>query len=175
MTTKFLTQSLTRRAGWRWLLAAIVVVGSLGLLNLRTAWASAAVQAFPANCAGTYLIQEGSGSQSLWSLEKDGVMLGTSSSQAAFNFTNQQGTWEQNGAEGVKAVLLDFSFDANGALINTGRVDIQLHTIGNGCANVAGEFTLRFFEPGEDPLDPASDTGQPISDTFTGRRVTVLP
>lgn len=157
------------------LLAAIVALGGLGLLNLRTAQANALAQAFPASCAGTYLIQEGSGAQSLWSLEKDGVMLGTSSAQAAFNFTNQQGTWEMNGAAGVKAVLLDFSFDANGALINTGRVDIRLHTVGNGCANVAGQFTLRFFEPGEDPLNPGSDTGQPISDTFTGRRVTVLP
>jgi len=157
------------------LLAALVGLGSLGLLNLRSAQASAPAQPFPASCAGTYLIQEGSGTQSLWSLEKDGVMLGTSSAQASFNFTNQQGTWEKNGANGIKAVLLDFSFDANGALINTGRIDIQLHTVGDGCANVAGQFMLRFYEPGEDPLNPGSDTGQPISDTFTGRRVTVLP
>ncbi|MEZ4868831.1 MAG: hypothetical protein R3C14_46330 [Caldilineaceae bacterium] len=155
------------------LLVAVVVLGGLGLLNLRTAEASAPMQAFPANCAGTYLIQEGSGAQSLWSLEKDGVMLGTSSAQAAFNFTNQQGTWEKNGAQGVKAVLLDFSFDANSALLNTGRVDIQLHTADNGCTNVAGQFTLRFYEAGEDPLNPGSDTGQPISDTFTGRRVKI--
>lgn len=155
------------------LLGAIVVLGGLGLLNLRTAQASASAQAFPASCAGTYLIQEGSGTQSLWSLEKDGVMLGASSAQAAFNFTHQQGTWEMNGEAGVKAVLLDFSFDANGALINTGRVDIQLHTVGNGCANVAGQFTLRFYEAGEDPLNPGSDTGQPISDTFSGRRLKI--
>jgi len=157
------------------LLAAIVVLGGLGLLNLRRAQASALAQAFPAHCAGTYLIQEGSGTQSLWSLEKDGMMLGASSAQAAFNFSNQQGTWEKNGADGVKAVLLDFSFDASGALINVGRIDIALNTVGGGCDNVAGSFTLRFYEPGEDPLDPGSDTGQPISDTFSGRRVTVLP
>ena len=32
-----------------------------------------------------------------------------------------------------------------------------------------------FFEAGEDPLNPASDTGQPITETFTGRRVRVSP
>jgi hypothetical protein len=70
-------------------------------------------------------------------------------------------------------VLLDFSFDVGGALINVGRVDIALHTVGGGCDSVAGNFTLRFFETGEDPLDPASDSGQPIADTFTRHRVGV--
>jgi len=54
-----------------------------------------------------------------------------------------------------------------------GRVDISLHTVGQGCSNIAGTFSLRFFEAGEDPLDPGTDTGTPISDTFTGRRLTV--
>jgi|SRR6185295_5969929 len=130
---------------------------------------------FPNNCAGTYLIQEGGGATSLWTLEADGVFLGTSSSQELFHFTNQQGTWEKDGNQGVKAVQLDFSFDGGGALINIGRVDIQLRTVGEGCANVAGTFSLRFFEAGEDPLNPATDTGTPITDTFTGRRLTVAP
>lgn len=154
-------------------LVAAVVVAALGLLTLRTAQASPAGQAFPTSCAGTYLIQEGSGTRSLWTLEKDGTFVGTSSAQRAFNFSDQQGSWERDGANGVKAVLLDFSFDAGGAAINVGRIDISLNTAGNGCDNVAGSFTLRFFEAGEDPLDPASDTGAPISDTFTGRRVSV--
>lgn len=128
---------------------------------------------FPSNCAGTYLIQEGGGAQSLWTLEADGIFLGTSSSQEAFHFTNQQGVWEKDGNDGAKAVQLDFSFDGSGALINVGRIDISLHTVGQGCGNIAGTFSLRFFEAGEDPLNPATDTGTPITDTFTGRRLTV--
>ena len=58
---------------------------------------------------------------------------------------------------------------------NIGRNDITMHTVGSGCDNVAGTITLRFFEAGEDPLNPASDTGQPITETFTGRRVRVSP
>jgi len=130
---------------------------------------------FPENCAGTYLNQEGSGAQSIWTFGKDGSFLGTSSTQRAFNFSSQQGVWENDGSGDAKAVFLDFSFDAGGALLNIGRVDIVLHTVGQGCANIAGSFSLRFFEAGEDPLNPASDTGTPITDTFTGRRLTVAP
>jgi hypothetical protein len=128
---------------------------------------------FPRSCAGTYLIQEGSGTTSLWTLEADGVFLATSSAQELFNFSDQQGVWDKDGGAGAKAVILDFSFDGSGALINVGRIDISLHTVGQGCANIAGSFALRFFESGEDPLDPSTDTGTPITDTFTGRRLTV--
>jgi hypothetical protein len=130
-------------------------------------------ESFSRNCAGTYLIQEGSGTQSLWTLEADGAFLGTSSAQQLFNFTNQQGVWEKDGNDGVKAVQLDFTFDGGGALLSVGRVDISLHTVGQGCSNIAGTFSLRFFEAGEDPLNPGTDTGTPITDTFTGRRLTV--
>ncbi len=128
---------------------------------------------FPGNCAGTYLIQEGSGAQSLWTFGKDGSFLGTSSTQRVFNFSSQQGVWENNGSGDAKAVFLDFSFDASGVLLNIGRVDIVVHTVGHGCANIAGSFSLRFFEAGEDPLNPGSDTGTPITDIFTGRLLTV--
>jgi hypothetical protein len=128
---------------------------------------------FPRSCAGTYLIQEGSGTKSLWTLEADGVFLATSSAQPSFNFSNQQGVWDKDGNQGAKAALLDFSFDGSGTLINIGRVDIALHTVGDGCANVAGTISLRFFEAGEDPLNPGTDTGSAITDTFTGRRLTL--
>ena len=106
-------------------------------------------------------------------MEADGVFLGTSSAQPSFNFSNQQGVWDKDGNQGAKAVILDFSFDGSGALINIGRVDIALHTVGDGCANVAGTISLRFFTGGEDPLDPSTDTGSAITDTFTGRRLTL--
>ena len=132
-----------------------------------------AADGFPRSCAGTYLIQEGSGATSLWTLEADGAFLSTSSAQPLFNFSDQQGVWDKDGNAGAKAVVLDFSFNSSGVLLNVGRVDISLHTVGQGCANIAGSFSLRFFEAGEDPLDPSTDTGTPITDTFTGRRLTV--
>ena len=128
---------------------------------------------FPKDCAGTYLNQEGSGAQSIWTLGADGSFLGESSTQETFNFSGQQGTWESDGSGGAKGVFLDFSFDAGGALLNIGRVDVVFHRVGHDCAKIAGSFSLRFFEAGEDPLNPASDTGTPITDTFTGRRLTV--
>ena len=85
--------------------------------------------------------------------------------------------WERDGDQGVKAVWLNFSFDpASGEVIGVARRDITLHTVGRGCDNVAGTSTLRFFEAGkEDPLNPASDTEEPVIQPFTGRRVSVSP
>ena len=145
----------------------------LFVLSLAGSSIAVADSGFPRSCAGTYLIQEGSGTKSLWTLGADGVFLGTSSAQPSFNFSNQQGVWDNDGDHGAKAVILDFSFDSPGTLINIGRVDIALHTVGDGCANVAGTLSLRFFEAGEDPLHPSTDTGSAIPDTFTGRRLTL--
>jgi hypothetical protein len=127
---------------------------------------------FPANCAGTYLMAEGGGATSLWTLEGDGAFFATSSLQPLINFSDQQGSWTQDGSNGAKGVLLALVFDGDGALLNVSRVDISLHTVGNGCDNVAGSLEVREFTGSEDPLDPSTDTGDPIAtDTFTGRRV----
>lgn len=153
-------------------LTAALVAAALSMLSPRVAVA----QAFPQSCVGTYLItDDGTGVPSTWVLEKSGGFLGIDSFQRGGNFSDQQGAWEQDGNQGIKGVLLDFDFDASGALISIGRNDITMHTVGSGCDNVAGTITLRFFEAGEDPLNPASDTGQPITETFTGRRVRVSP
>jgi hypothetical protein len=146
------------------LLFALLLIGSSATLL---------ADGFPEDCAGTYLNQEGSGAKSIWTLGEDGSFLGTSSTQKVFNFSGQQGVWVSDDSGNAKGVFLDFSFDASGALLNIGRIDIVFHTVGHGCAKIAGTFSLRFFEAGEDPLDPASDTGKPITDTFTGRRLTV--
>ena len=56
--------------------------------------------------------------------------------------------------------------------MTTARIDIGFQTVGHGCDEIAGSLVVRTFEDGEDPLEPASDIGDPIaSDTFTGRRV----
>jgi hypothetical protein len=158
-------------------LTAALVGAALSMLSPRVA----AAQAFPQRCAGTYLIQltpaaAGRGAQHLWTLTKDGAFLGTSSTQRVFNFSDAQGVWERDGNEGAKVVWLNFSFDPDsGEVINVARRDITLHTVGRGCDNVAGTSTLRSFAAGEDPLNPASDTGEPVTQTFTGRRVSVSP
>jgi hypothetical protein len=172
-------------------LTAALVGAALSMLSPRVA----AAQAFPAHCAGTYLIEllparPGPANLHLWTLTKDGALLGTSNrmmlsnnrgtsnTQPGWNFSNAQGVWEQDGDQGIKAVWLDFSFDPDsGEMINVTRRDITLHTVGYGCDNVAGTTTQRRFEAGtsEDPLDPTSDTGEPFIQTFTGRRVKVSP
>jgi hypothetical protein len=160
-------------------LTAALVGAALSMLSPRVA----AAQAFPAHCAGTYLIEllparPGPANLHLWTLTKDGALLGTSSTQRVFHFSDAQGVWERDGDQGVKAVWLNFSFDPDSDEVsNITRRDITLHTVGRGCDNVAGTSTLRRFEAGttEDPLDPASDTGEPVIQPFTGRRVRVSP
>lgn len=127
---------------------------------------------FPARCAGTYLMAEDGGATSLWTAEADGTFFATSSLQPLLHFSDQQGAWEKDGNQGIKAVVLALVFDEDGALLNVSRVDISLHTVGQGCDNIAGSLEVREFTGGEDPLDPSTDTGDPIAtDTFTGRRV----
>ena len=127
---------------------------------------------FPAHCAGTYLMAEDGGATSLWTLEADGTFFASSSLQPLLNFSDQQGSWTKDGSHGVNGVLLALVFDGDGSLLNVSRVDISLHTVGTGCDNVAGSLVVREFTGSEDPLDPSTDTGDPIAtDTFTGRRV----
>ena len=73
-------------------------------------------------------------------------------------------------------MLLAFVFDDDNTLLTTARVEISFNTTGPGCGEIAGSLEVRTFEDGEDPLDPSTDTGDPIAtDTFNGRRVTVDP
>ncbi|MEP7012292.1 MAG: hypothetical protein ABJC13_18370 [Acidobacteriota bacterium] len=127
---------------------------------------------FPANCAGTYLTQEGAGARDFWTLEADGTFFGTTSTQPLFNFSSQQGTWKKDGNEGAKGILLAFVFDDDKALVNIARIDISLETVGNGCNHVAGSLEVRLFATDEDPLGPGATSVPPaFTDTFTGNRV----
>jgi hypothetical protein len=125
---------------------------------------------------GTYLVQEGSGTQSLWSFSKDGTIHITSSAQGALNFGDGYGAWKQKRSRQAKATVLDFTY--NQTPVNNGfppsavaRVDAVL-SFSKNCKDVQGSFELRFFDPEtEDPLDPDTDTDSPISDTVAGRRV----
>jgi hypothetical protein len=100
------------------------------------------------------------------------IALASSSLQALLKFSDQQGSWERDGNTGLKGVVLALVFDDNDALFNVSRVDVSLHTVGSGCDTIAGSLEVREFTGAEDPLDPSTDTGDPIAtDTFTGRRV----
>jgi hypothetical protein len=122
---------------------------------------------------GTYLIEEGSGTRGLWEFSKEGNFTGTSSAQPLLNFSTLQGVWKSVRGGAAKATVLDFSFDDQGNLINIARVDIRIRGAGKKCQTLEGEFVLRFFEEGEDPLQPPTDTGDPYMDLFTGQRITV--
>jgi len=125
---------------------------------------------------GTYLVVEGSGTQSLWTFSSDGTLLSASSAQGALNFSDGQGAWKELRSGKAQSTFLDFNYSnssLNGGFPPSGiaRVDATL-TFSKKCDQVEGSFELRFFDPEtEDPLDPATDTGNPLSDTFTGRRV----
>jgi len=126
----------------------------------------------PASCAGTYLIQEAGGARDFWTFGADGAFFGTTSTQPLFNFSNQQGSWAKAGSDSAKGVLFAFVYNPDNTLMTTARIDILFQKAGQGCGQITGSLVVRTFEDGEDPLDPATDTGDPIaSDTFTGRRV----
>ncbi len=126
----------------------------------------------PGSCTGTYLMDEAGGATSLWTVEADGAFFATSSLQGFLRFSDQQGNWERDGHDGIKGVVLALVFNDDGSLQNVSRVDISLHAVGHGCDTVAGSLEVREFTAGEDPLDPSTDTGEPIAvDTVTGRRV----
>jgi len=132
----------------------------------------AAAQAFPAACAGSYLIAEDGGATSLWTFAADGGFFGTTSTQPLFNFSNQQGSWTKEGDGGGHGVLIAFVWNDDDTLLTVARIDVAFATTGPGCGEIAGSLVVRTFEGGEDPLDPSTDGDDPIAeDTWTGRRI----
>ena len=126
---------------------------------------------FPECFIGTFLVEEGSGTQSLWSFGPGGVMFITSSAQKALDFTDEQGAWKKTGKREAVGTTLDFSFNADGSLANIAKVNIDVTFSGRGCAGIDGGLTVSFYAPGVDPLDPDSVPENVVSDTFSGRRV----
>jgi hypothetical protein len=124
---------------------------------------------------GTYLVVEGSGTQSLWTLSHDGGFQVTSSAERAFGFSHIQGVWKKTGARDAKARGLDFNFNetpVNGGVppSQIARLDIVM-TFAEKCEEMGGSFELRGFNPNDDPLDSNSPVA--ASDTFFGRRVSI--
>lgn len=126
---------------------------------------------FPSCFIGTFLVEEGNGTHSLWSFSPGGIMSVTSSAQKALDFTDEQGSWKKTGRREAVATTLDFSFNADGSLANIAKVNIDVTFSGRSCADIEGAFTVSFYAPGVDPLDPDSVPENVVSDTFTGKRV----
>lgn len=120
--------------------------------------------------AGTYLVQDNNGDQRLWTFTQDGTILGTSSVEPKFSFSNQQGDWEASGNNGVAAVIMNFGFDKDNNLSYIGRLTATLKFDDN-CRTFAGTYVLRKFQPPENPMKPETDTDEPITDTFKGQRI----
>jgi hypothetical protein len=124
---------------------------------------------------GTYLVVEGSGTQSLWTLSQDGAFQITSSAERAFGFSHIHGVWKKTGARDAKARGLDFNFKEtpeNGGVppSQIARLDIVMR-FDNKCDEMEGSFELHAFNANDDPLD--SNTPAIGSDTFFGRRVSI--
>ncbi len=105
---------------------------------------------------GTYLVKEGSGTQSIWTFSEDGTLQITSLAEVAFNFSHLQGAWRRSTRGQAKAVALDFDFISspigNGAPpASVARIDIAI-SFSRECREVEGTLELRFFDPKtEDP------------------------
>jgi hypothetical protein len=126
-------------------------------------------------CIGTYLMVEGSGTQSLWTFASDGTLQITSSAQDVDdeftdNFSEQHGAWKRAGQGNVETTTLDFTVDGLYAPTRIARVD-ALVTFSNACRDVTGSFDLRFYVMPADPLDINAGT-LAFSDMVTGRQVT---
>jgi hypothetical protein len=128
---------------------------------------------YPKCFIGTYLVEEGSGTKSIWSLGARGIILITSSAQPSLNFSDAQGAWIRTGRLEASATSLDFSFDDQVGLTSIARINAGIRFADKNCREIEGEFAVSFFDPDVDPLNPESVPENVISDTFTGRRVAV--
>jgi len=157
-------------------LVILTLVLSIAPFLLNSTIASARDTESQGGCfPGTYLVVEGSGTQSLWTLSQDGAFQVTSSAERAFGFSHIQGVWKKTGARDAKARGLDFNF--NQTAVNGGvppsqiaRLDIVMR-FAQRCEEMEGTFELRGFNPNDDPLD--ANTPASASDIFFGRRVSV--
>jgi hypothetical protein len=141
--------------------------------SVESRWFASAEQSPSAACTGTYFIRESNGSVNLWTFHRDGTLVNTSLGERVNNFSTQHGSWKAVGPLSARAVQLDLHWASDGSFAGVGRVDIKIMGQNGGCDTVAGEFSGRVFEAGEDFRKPDTDSGKPFSYTFTGSRVEV--
>ncbi|MDY7094341.1 MAG: hypothetical protein SX243_15330 [Acidobacteriota bacterium] len=143
----------------------------LSLLLCLSAFTPLEAQGPKGQCGGSYYIEEDGGARDVWTFSADGTFFGTTSTQPLIGFSDQQGHWQRQG-QGGEGVLLTFVFNDDNTLLTVGRVEIEFQADDIRCNRISGSLSVRTFEDGEDPLDPSTDTGDPIAeDTFVGRRI----
>jgi len=164
---------MKRRSFAKTLLPPVLTAAAILLFSIPTSAAAshASPRDFPSCFIGTFLVQEGNGAQSIWTFGPGGVLFIISSAQEALNFTDEQGAWKKTGKREAVGTTLDFSFDPDGSLANIAKVNSDITFTGRSCSDIQGQFTVSFYAPGVDPLDPDSTPENVVSDTFTGKRV----
>jgi hypothetical protein len=131
-------------------------------------------EGFGERVAGTYFVEQSTGSFRVITLNSDGGLSAIASQGSSVfegvEFTSQQGTWKQNGAKDLIATVIDFSLGTD----TTGGTVVATYELsfGRGFDTVEGVITLLAFAPGVNPFD---DDAEPIDDpveiTLKGSRV----
>ena len=127
------------------------------------------------SCVGTYLIDFGGG-EALWTFSADGTVQATDAGEdgrpGLFDpFSHQQGAWTATADFVAKATTLNFRFAGDfGPGGDVARTDMT-YTPTSDCTAMAFDFDLRFYAPGQDPLNP-NDGTTGFGGTGTGRLLT---
>jgi hypothetical protein len=126
--------------------------------------------------AGTYFVEQSSGSFRLITLHSDGGLSAIDSSQGGsliekgVEFSSQHGSWQHKGAQDLVATVIDFGVGAD-TKVGTTVATYEL-SFGGDFDTVKGAITLLFFAPG---VNPFADDAKPIDDpaeiTVEGTRV----
>lgn len=82
------------------------------------------------------------------------------------------GSWERDGADGLRMTLLALNFDAAGNFTGHSRTRGSAR-LNRARDTLSGSFRTDYFQPGQDPLDPAAVPYRSIPASFALRRITV--
>lgn len=132
-------------------------------------------EGFGERVAGTYFVEQSTGSFRVITLNSDGGLSAIESSQGGsliegVEFTSQHGTWQQNGAQALIATVIDFGLGAD-TTVGTTVATYEL-SFGRGFDTVEGVITLLNFAPGVNPFaDDAKPIDDPVEITLKGSRV----
>jgi hypothetical protein len=127
--------------------------------------------------AGTYFVEQSSGSFRVITLDRNGGLSAIDSSQGrslikegAVEFTGQLGSWQQNGAQDLVATVINFGLGTD-TKVGTTVATYEMR-FGGDFDNVKGAITLLFFAPGVNPFaDGAKPMQRPVEITLEGIRV----
>jgi hypothetical protein len=132
-------------------------------------------EGFGERVAGTYFVEQSTGSFRVITLNSDGGLSAIESSQGGsliegVEFTSQHGTWQQNGAKDLIATVIDFGLGAD-TTVGTTVATYEL-SFGRGFHTSEGVITLLPFAPGVNPFaDDADPITDPVEITVEGSRV----